>query len=496
MKRSLLAAVLGCGLLISGCGDDENGFFGTPFVEPFLLEFVNAPGFGQPNVVLAASEVQFQDANNQILPISNIPITVSLATNPTGATLSGTLVGDLINGSVVFNNLQLDRKGTFILRATSPGLNEALSTAITIGGGVPNFPALPNSEVAVGVNVLLMASGDFNGDGNLDLVGTNNNNANEILLLLGDGTGQFALQAPLAIGSAPNDIDVADLNGDGNLDLVATETDQDRLVVLLGNGNATFDAPVTQATGDRAQQLTIADFDGDGIPDVANTNTIVGNPANFTFNRGVGDGTFAPAVPFVLASGSAQSAGAICSGDFNGDGLLDVAVTDIVNNQVNLFAGNGSGGFAAPTSVASGAEFPRGIARGDFNSDGIDDVAVANRGPAADPANDSVRVLFGNISGTFTIGPDLTAGDRPNDPVVRDVNGDGRADILVTNSGTNDISIFLGNGDGTFGAAINQSSGGTAPVGLQLVDLNNDTLLDIAVGNNGTLEVSVFLQTQ
>lgn len=490
MKRSLLAAVLGCGLLISGCGDDENGFFGTPFVEPFLLEFVNAPGFGQPNVVLAASEVQFQDANNQILPISNIPITVSLATNPTGATLSGTLVGDLINGSVVFNNLQLDRKGTFILRATSPGLNEALSTAITIGGGVPNFAA--PTTVNLGVTMLLLDSGDFNNDGNLDVVATNFDNT-QLSLLLGDGLGGFAVSV-LNTVTRPVDVATADLNGDGFLDMVFSDFDLSRLIVLLGNGDGTFDAPVFQPVGALPQFVGVADFDGDGILDVVNGNT---GPGTMTFSRGVGDGSFNPAVPFTLNSGNANSAGALGIGDFNGDGSLDVAVSDITTNEVNLFLGNGAGNFLAPTTAATGV-FPRGIGVADFNEDGIADVAVANRGVDGDAGNDSVTVLFGAIGGTFVAGPTLVAEDRPN--VVRcfDINGDGNQDIAVTNSGagSNSVLIYLGQGDGTFSAPLDIPSNGNGPTGLEVADFNNDTLLDFVVGNNNSLQVSVFLQTQ
>ncbi len=490
MKRSLLAAVLGCGLLISGCGDDENAFFGNPFVEPFLLEFVNAPGFGQPNVVLAASEVQFQDANNQILPISNVPITVSLATNPTGATLSGTLVGDLINGSVTFNNLQLDRKGTFILRATSPGLNEALSTAITIGGGVPNFAA--PTTVNLGVTMLLLDSGDFNNDGNLDIVATNFDNT-QLSLLLGDGLGGFAVSVIDIVG-APTDVATGDLNGDGFLDIIVPEQNQDRLAVLLGNGNGTFDAPVFQVVGDNPQFVGLADFNGDGILDAVNSNIGSGT---MTFSRGVGDGTFNPAVPFTLDSGNANSAAALGIGDFNGDGNLDVAVSDLTTDEVNLFRGNGAGNFLAPTTAATGV-FPRGIGVADFNEDGIADVAVANRGVDGDAGNDSVTVLFGAVGGTFVAGPTLVAEDRPNAVRCLDVNGDGNQDIAITNSGagSNSVLIYLGQGDGTFSAPLDIPSNGTAPTGLEVADFNNDTLLDFVVGNNNSLQVSVFLQTQ
>ena len=490
MKRTLMAAVLGCSLLISGCGDDDNAFFASPFVAPFLLEFVNSPGFGQPNVVLGASEVQFQDANNQLIPLSNVPITVSLATNPTGATLSGSLVGQLVNGSVVFNDLQINRKGTFTLRATSAGFNEAISASITIGGGIPNFAAPTTVDLGGGTTMFLLDSGDFNGDGNRDIVASNFDTT-ELSLLLGDGLGGFVV-SKLDLVGAPTDVAVGDLNGDGFLDIVAPEQDQDRLAILLGNGNGTFDAPVFQTVGENPNFVVLGDINRDGILDAVNSNTASGT---MTFSRGVGDGTFLAAVPFTLNSGNANSGGPLGIGDFTGDGNLDVAVADLTVNVVNLFRGDGAGGFLAPTTTATGV-VPRGLDVADFNGDGLADVATANRGVNGDAGNDNVSVLLGSNGGTFLVGATLTAEDRPNTVRCADINGDGNQDIAVTNSASDSVFIYLGQGNGAFSAPLDIPSNGVAPTGIELADFNNDTLLDFVVGNFNSFQISVFLQTQ
>jgi hypothetical protein len=128
----------------------------------------------------------------------------------------------------------------------------------------------------------------------------------------------------------------------------------------------------------------------------------------------------------------------VAVGDFNGDGLLDLAVANVGTNSVSVLRGNGDGSFQAARSFAAGSS-PRSVAVADFNGDGLLDLVVAGAG--------GVRVLLGNGDGTFqTTNFSYVAGDNPWSVAVGDVNGDGWPDLAVANASSNDVSILLNDG--------------------------------------------------
>src|SRR6266498_3119624 len=111
--------------------------------------------------------------------------------------------------------------------------------------------------------------------------------------------------------------------------------------------------------------------------------------------------------------------------------------------------------FTAATNFGAG-DRPRSVAVGDFNGDGRQDLAVANQGSG------NVSILLGNGNGTFGAATNFAVGNGPLSVVVGDFNGDGRQDLAVANQFSANVSILLGNGNGTFGAATN-FAGGTGP---------------------------------
>ncbi|HTQ57869.1 MAG TPA: VCBS repeat-containing protein [Bryobacteraceae bacterium] len=161
--------------------------------------------------------------------------------------------------------------------------------------------------------------------------------------------------------------------------------------------------------------------------------------------------------------------------DFNRDGILDVATTGTNGSEthaISVSLGDGLGGFAAPVFYEVGKQ-PICMATGDFNGDGIADLAVGNL------ASKSVSVLLGNGDGTFQAQKILDLSSRPSFIATGDFNGDGKADLAVGN-GDHDIYVFLSNGDGTFRPsayfALSSSVGGVA------ADFNGDGKTDLAVG--------------
>src|SRR5579862_5668917 len=228
--------------------------------------------------------------------------------------------------------------------------------------------------------------------------------------------------------------------------------------------------------GPGPQMVKSGDFNGDGIPDLAVVDSI-----NLTIFLGKGDGTFQPQT--IYAAGNLPESLTIT--DLNNDGIQDVVVINSGSNNVSAFLGNGDGTFQAPIATSTG-NFPNQTAIADFNGDGLVDLAVANAGDA------NVAVFLGNGDGTF--GSPQTFATLPGSGSIEtgDFNNDGIADLVVGNNNYGSINIFLGNGDGTFQANGSYTTG-SAPRRMALGDFNADNNLDIAIANARSNSVSVFL---
>jgi hypothetical protein len=301
------------------------------------------------------------------------------------------------------------------------------------------------------------AYGDFNGDGNLDVVDASFLNLEHGGLIthmnveLGDGTGNFTSATPIV--SQWDDlayVQVADFNQDGNLDLV---TSGGTLSVYLGNGDATFRHTAHYPYPSEGLGLqAVGDFNGDGKLDIILESPFMsigqGDDIGITlyFLEGKGDGTFKTPVKIASFPNARVCAGGLYGGavqlsDFNGDGMLDLAFCN--QAQVGVMLGNGDGTFQPPTFYT------------------------------ADPTGQG---LF-----TFALG---------------DINSDGKPDLIVSQYHTGYTSpsvVFLGNGDGTFQAQQTLSSGSAAGEGAVVVgDFNSDGLLDVIFVN----ELGMFVSLQ
>ncbi len=196
----------------------------------------------------------------------------------------------------------------------------------------------------------------------------------------------------------------------------------------------------TAATG--AGDVT-GDFNGDGIPDLA-FRSDTPNLVNVFF--GNGDGTFRPGA--VLKTPNGYRVPALAAADFNGDGRLDILVPSTYGNAYALyvFPGNGDGTLQAPI-VSLGPKKAQTIVVADFNRDGKPDAAIAS-GPG-------LVVQLGNGDGSFAAPALLSSHRSANDDslLTADFNGDGKADLAYvsqTSSNADSILVYLGNGDGTF----------------------------------------------
>jgi hypothetical protein len=327
--------------------------------------------------------------------------------------------------------------------------------------------------------------GDFNGDGKTDVA------VGGLQILLGTGTGKFTAGPTYA--GLNGGLAVADVNGDNKLDVVIA--DGSSVAIYFGYGNGTVQGPRLFYTGDQENLVTLGDFNGDGNLDVASVGSGYGSGPLLTVQLGTGKGTFLSPLPSVNAIGSK----AILVGDFNGDKKLDIAILNYVSNnngEVAIFLGNGDGTFQSPIITGAGYESVA-FAAGDFNSDGKLDLAVVNTCiNNVNCQNGQVSILLGNGDGSFTNGSAIDVGANPNSIVAGSFINGAPLDLIVANGGTSpkgSAAAFLtGEGNGTF-TATESVNAGPSETNLIAGDFNQDGNLDFAVINTSTQTVSVML---
>jgi hypothetical protein len=333
--------------------------------------------------------------------------------------------------------------------STSPNSQSTSSVSVLLGNGDGTFG--PAVSYPVGFNPGNVVVGDFTGSGILDLavpIPGNYPDPGSVEVLLGNGDGTFQPPIDYPVVGNPNSLAVGHFSHSGALDLVANDMVRGNVSVLPGNGDGTFGSPIV-TPGLFAGTMVVEDFNRDGISDLV---YVTSTGARFLdVALGNGDGTFgAPA-----AYESSASMGSIAVGDFTGNGVLDLAFTTepavFAPFSVDVLLGNGDGTFGPPVSYPIGPTAGTVVAA-DFNGDGILDLAVNRDG--------TVQVLPGNGDGTFRTSPvRYAAAAGVNQTLAAaDLNGDGSTDLVVTDPFTNQVVLLLN--DGVWGG---MAPGGGSP---------------------------------
>jgi hypothetical protein len=388
------------------------------------------------------------------------------AANATGIGGQGVITGDW-NGD-----------GKLDLATTNP---DAQSVYVQLGNGDGTFQSPITTAFSSDVYPSSLAGADMNGDGKLDLVvGLA---YNSLAVLLGDGNGSF--QTPIITGglgfawSGVVGIATGDFNGDGKLD-VAADTYYGAWV-LLGQGNGTFKSSpqgygtttITNGVGG----VLAGDYNLDGKLDLAQLVDAGTLFPPFSILTNNGNGTFLSGVSLQNAKKTADTFGVV-SADFNKDGIPDLVAINKSTNNLSVFLGKGKGEFLTPKIYATGNN-PDSVAVGDFNRDGYEDLAVTNYNDG------TVSVFLNKGNGTFQNQATYAVGARPFAIVTADVNNDGKLDLVVA-GGSALLTVLLGNGNGTFQTMTSYGAGASTSVAL--ADFNGDGNVD-AVLAGGTCNI-------
>lgn len=397
----------------------------------------------------------------------------------TAGTLSGIAAGD-------FN------KDGHLDLAVSDSANGKVYTLLNGGSG--NFTFTTTSTVGTGTKPSGIVAADFNQDGNID-VATSNSGTNTATVLLGNGAGSFTVQAAQPTGTDPIALVTSDINSDGYPDLVAFDElsgSTGAVAVLLGNGDGTLQVAQTSTQAFLpGTQATVADFNRDGKPDIALTqqgNQYASVMLNNTLPTQYPDGRSFAAYS-TLPSGQGNFADSVAVGDFNRDGMLDIAVSYLQDNNVQVLFGAGNGSFSPSGTYAVGSQ-PFWIASGDFNGDGYPDLVTTNTNVAGTAG--TVSVLLNNKNGTFASAATYTVGKQPYQVAVGDLNGDGHPDLAVTNYGANTVTILLGSASGTFTVQPTTLATCATPYGVAIGDFKHDGFPSVAVSCYTTSQLEVF----
>jgi hypothetical protein len=391
--------------------------------------------------------------------------------------------------------------GTAAVTVVNPSPGGGSSSVVYFQVAAPEstvtFARLASSSLQVPESLSAIVAADFNGDGKPDLAITANIHT---YVFLGNGDGTFAPAAgsPLSVASPPYDdlaspytgpLAVGDFNHSGHLGLAVVEFQNQAAAILLGNGNGTFSpssATIANALGEPVFAIASADFNQDGNLDLA----FVSQLGQSLVVLGYGDGAFTPAGDLFVTGFPT----ALALGDFNNDGKLDAVVAATGSQKfpesgLAVSLGNGDGTFtSAPDSpIALGTSLSAVVAA-DFNGDGKLDLAVT------DSSSNTVTILLGNGDGTFGPPAAIPVGNGPVAIVAGDFNNDGKLDLAVLNDGDGTLTLLLGNGDGTFTQAAGSPHAVRTGASIVAADFNGDGKLDFAVSTTAVGPVSIWLQ--
>jgi hypothetical protein len=326
---------------------------------------------------------------------------------------------------------------------------------------------------------------DLDGDGAAEIIASGNNldELSAFSLLHNRGDGTFEPERLITSHVGEKIEATGDLDGDGIPDLLVSNYWSNGIAVYRGDGALRFDGGTPYGTATHGGPTLIVDYDHDGNPDVISLSFGSGNPVRAHLFRGIGDGTLAPKTTFdtQLSNAAYPSARMI-------NGALEILAGDRSGHLAILRIANGT---ASVSVIAAGPGFDLSSTFADVNGDGIADIVDTNDN--ADP-NEPVFITLANADGTLRERKQLAHPRKvafPIDVKVSDLDGDGHADLVVSDFQSATLYYYRGDGAGDFeeGIAINAGASVNA---FEIADVNGDGDPDLVTANSDHT-VSVLL---
>jgi hypothetical protein len=322
------------------------------------------------------------------------------------------------------------------------GFRRWLGLVFLIGAIIPASAqtTFTKKQFGTALDPFCVAWGDFNGDGDAKLdLATASFSEHAVAVQFNDGAGNFSVPSKFATGNSPQCIYQADVNRDNRPDLVVTGTGPDSVSVLLGTGTGAFSTPKVTPIAMQSQDLALADWDGDLQVDLASVDS---TSNKVTLLRGNGDGTFAVSTFAVTGATQLRS---IASADFNIDGKVDLAVLDCCAgtetdpvSKIYTLTGNGNLGFTSKVGITARAIGAKILSGWDIDRNGSTDILMSYANSVSWANKNGVAFLAGANNGYFSVaktyGIDSGFDTPVNKPLVGDLDGQGRIDIILAGS--------------------------------------------------------------
>lgn len=408
--------------------------------------------------------------------------------NPSLKLLLGTGTGEFLpaisfaTGDDISNVKAVDINGDQIDDLiTQSGRNDHLYVSLGNGNGTFQSP----KTYTVPYEVRSIDVKDFNQDGKADILVSSNYyllKKEPFLLFLGDGNGGMSTPVSLPFFGGVKSTEVADFNGDGALDICAFTGNQ--MGVLLNRGNGTFEFSSFLSTPAYSRALTAGDFNGDGALDIVSAYDL-----NLSVHSGNGKGNFGTIAHYPLAGENPLS---VATGDLNEDGTPDIVTADSDFNTISVLNSNPSGNYFPPVTYDFTGRLSA-VTMGDFNRDGHLDLAATDIGTTFGISYaDRVNVFMGKGNGTFNTSVEYFVDKSPSSIIAVDLNKDGILDLVTSNAVGNNVAVLVGNPDGTF-QQTRYFAVGSSPSQVKAFDVNKDGLLDLLVVNRASKSVSVLM---